>query len=108
MASGNGCRPDAVNMNTPANAADIDHPCPKPIAFWIWIVERLTFKAGSVICDPFGGSGTTIIAAARTGMVARLIERDPRYCDVIRRRWAAWAAEAGCAPGTGALAPGVD
>ena len=37
--------------------------------------------------DPFGGSGTTLIAAAKTGRQARLIELDPRYCDVAVRRW---------------------
>jgi hypothetical protein len=40
-----------------------------------------------VVLDPFGGSGTTLIAAERTGRVARLIELDPRYVDVIVQRW---------------------
>ena len=37
--------------------------------------------------DPFGGSGTTLIAAERTGRRARLIELDPKYVDVIVQRW---------------------
>jgi DNA modification methylase len=37
--------------------------------------------------DPFGGSGTTLIAAEKTGRCARLVELDPRYCDVILTRW---------------------
>ncbi|UZR28037.1 DNA methyltransferase [Methylococcus mesophilus] len=37
--------------------------------------------------DPFGGSGTTLIAAEKSGRVARLIELDPKYVDVIVRRW---------------------
>jgi len=52
---------------------------------------------------PFGGSGTTLIACAQTGRKARLIEIDPRYCDVIRRRWTRWAKEAGVNPGSGGL-----
>jgi DNA modification methylase len=44
---------------------------------------------GSIILDPFAGSGTTLIAAHTTGRVARLIEIDPAYCDTIIRRFAA-------------------
>jgi DNA modification methylase len=40
-----------------------------------------------VVLDPFGGSGTTLIAAEKSGRVARLIELDPKYVDVIVRRW---------------------
>jgi DNA modification methylase len=46
-------------------------------------------KRGGLILDPFGGSGTTLIAAEKTGRRARLIEIDPIYCDVIVRRWQA-------------------
>ena len=41
--------------------------------------------------DPFGGSGTTLIAAEKTRRKARLIELDPLYCDVICRRWQRFA-----------------
>ena len=44
-------------------------------------------EAGRDHLDPFGGSGTTLIAAERTGRKARLIELDPLYCDVTIRRW---------------------
>jgi DNA modification methylase len=44
-------------------------------------------KRGNIILDPFGGSGTTLIAAEKTGRKARLIELDPHYCDVIIQRW---------------------
>lgn len=37
--------------------------------------------------DPFGGSGSTLLAAEKSGRVARLIELDPLYCDVAIRRW---------------------
>ena len=39
------------------------------------------------ILDPFGGSGTTILAAERTGRIARVVELDPRCVDVAVRRW---------------------
>lgn len=44
-------------------------------------------KRGEIVLDPFGGAGTTAIAAEKTGRMARLIELDPAYCDVIIRRW---------------------
>ena len=46
-------------------------------------------RRGEIVLDGFGGSGTTLIAAERTGRVARLIEFDPHYCDVICRRFEA-------------------
>jgi hypothetical protein len=103
LATGHGCRPDAVNLNAPANSAELDHPCPKPVKLWLWMLERLTFKTGTIVMDPFGGSGTTLIACAMTGRIARLIELDPRYCDVIRRRWTKWAKSHDIDPGDGAL-----
>ncbi len=47
-------------------------------------------KRGDLVLDPFGGSGTTLIAADKTGRAARLIEFDPLYCDVIIRRFEAF------------------
>ncbi len=44
-------------------------------------------KTGDVVLDFFGGSGSTLIAATKTGRDARLIELDPIYVDVIVRRW---------------------
>jgi DNA modification methylase len=62
------------------------HPTMKPIA----LVERAirnSSKSRDVVLDPFGGSGTTMIAAERSGRRARLIELDPGYVDVILERW---------------------
>jgi DNA modification methylase len=62
------------------------HPTMKPVE----LVERAinnSSRPGETVMDPFGGSGTTLIAAERTGRRARLIELDPRYVDVIVRRW---------------------
>jgi DNA modification methylase len=44
-------------------------------------------KRGEAVLDPFGGSGSTLIACEKTGRKARLIEVDPHFCDVIVSRW---------------------
>jgi DNA modification methylase len=62
------------------------HPTMKPVA----LVERAirnSSKQRDTVLDPFGGSGTTMIAAERTGRRAVLLEIDPAYADVIVRRW---------------------
>lgn len=62
------------------------HPTMKPVE----LVERAirnSSRPGDVVMDPFGGSGTTMIAAQKSGRKARLIELDPKYVDVIVRRW---------------------
>jgi DNA modification methylase len=62
------------------------HPTMKPVE----LVERAirnSSKSRGIVLDPFGGSGTTLIAAERTGRHARLIELDPKYADVIVQRW---------------------
>ena len=66
------------------------HPTMKPVE----LVERAlrnSSRPGSVVLDPFGGSGTTLIAAEKSGRIARLIELDPKYADVIVRRWQDWS-----------------
>ncbi|WP_244829213.1 site-specific DNA-methyltransferase [Caballeronia sp. TF1N1] len=62
------------------------HPTMKPVALLAYLTMNST-QAGEVVLDPFGGSGSTLIACAQTQRVARLMEVDPRYCDVIVRRW---------------------
>ena len=62
------------------------HPTMKPVA----LVERAIMNSsrrGDTVLDPFGGSGTTLIAAEKTGRKARLMEIDPLYCDVMIDRW---------------------
>ncbi len=79
-----------------------EHPTMKPVRLF----ERLMLnssKAEDVVLDPFGGSGTTVITAAKTGRYARTMELDPHYCDVIRKRWTTWAKENGIEPGPGGL-----
>ena len=58
------------------------------------LVERAirnSSKTRDTIFDPFAGSGTTIIACEKAGRHARVIELDPKYCDVIVRRWQLFA-----------------
>lgn len=63
-----------------------DHPTMKPVELVEYCLSNST-KIGDTILDLFGGSGTTLIASEKLGRQARLIELDPRYCDVIVRRW---------------------
>lgn len=71
-----------------AEDADLmaQHPTPKPVRL---IVEALldASSRGDVILEPFCGSGSTLIAAERTGRRCRAIELDPLYCDLTIRRW---------------------
>jgi DNA modification methylase len=62
------------------------HPTMKPVA----LVERAVLNSsrrGEAVLDPFAGSGSTLIACEKTGRIARLVEIDPQYADVIVRRW---------------------
>ena len=62
------------------------HTTPKPVV----LIERAlqnSSKGDDIISDFFGGSGSTLIACEKTSRQARLMELDPRYCDVIVRRW---------------------
>ena len=62
------------------------HPTQKPVALMEWIIRR--FKLSSdTIADYFGGSGSTLIAAEKHGIKAFVMEFDPKFCDVIVKRW---------------------
>jgi DNA modification methylase len=62
------------------------HPTMKPVEL-VDHALRNSSKTRDTVLDPFGGSGTTLIACERAGRQARLIEMEPAYCDVIVRRW---------------------
>ncbi|MBK6491125.1 MAG: ParB N-terminal domain-containing protein [Sphingomonadales bacterium] len=62
------------------------HPTVKPVALIADAIKDCS-KRGEIILDCFAGSGSTLIAAEKTGRSARLIEYDPLYCDTIIRRW---------------------
>ncbi|HUE80385.1 MAG TPA: DNA methyltransferase [Sphingomicrobium sp.] len=62
------------------------HPTVKPVALIADAIRDCT-RRGEIVLDCFGGSGSTLIAAEKTGRTARLIEFDPFYCDTIIRRF---------------------
>jgi DNA modification methylase len=80
--------------------ANLEHPTMKPVE----LVERAlrnSSKTQDTILDVFGGSGTTLIACEKSRRQARLIELEPRYCDVIVRRWQEYTGEKALLDGGG-------
>jgi DNA modification methylase len=76
------------------------HPTMKPVA----LVERAirnSSKTRDIVLDPFGGSGSTLIACEKTGRHARLMELDAKYCDVVVQRWQAFSGGAATLDGDG-------
>jgi len=63
------------------------HPTEKPDWLAMRAIRNSTMR-NAIILDPFGGSGSTMMAAEKTGRISRLIELDPKFCDAIRKRWA--------------------
>ena len=64
-----------------------EHPCPKPIELWAWLVKGMA-KEGQTVLDPFMGSGTTLRAAKSLGLAAIGIEKEERYCEIAAQRLA--------------------
>ena len=62
------------------------HPTQKPVSLMEWIIKRFKLSA-KTIADFFGGSGSTLIAAEKNGIQAFIMEFDPKFCDVIVKRW---------------------
>ena len=73
-----------LNFDRPSRNAD--HPTMKPVALFAYQIKNNT-KGQDVVLDMFGGSGTTLIACEQLGRKARIVELDPKYCDVIIKRW---------------------
>jgi hypothetical protein len=69
------------------------HPTLKPAALVVDALRDCS-RRGDIVLDVFAGAGTTVLAAERTGRLARLIEIDPLYCDAIVRRWQAFTGQA--------------
>jgi site-specific DNA-methyltransferase (adenine-specific) len=65
-----------------------DHPTPKPIPLLAELMLSAAPARGTVL-DPFAGSGSTLIAAERTGRTCLAAELERRYCDIVLARWEA-------------------
>lgn len=63
-----------------------EHPTMKPIDLLAYLIKNSS-KENELILDLFGGSGSTLIAAEQTNRKCYMMELDPKYCDVIIRRW---------------------
>lgn len=70
------------------------HPTVKPVTMIMDAIKD-TSKRREIVLDPFGGSGSTLIAAHKTGRRGRLIEYEPDYCAVTIRRWQKIARQGG-------------
>jgi len=81
---------DAINCNK-TQKADL-HPTMKPVKLITEMMLNSSIK-NDIVLDPFGGSGSTLIAAEQTGRRARLIELQPKYVDVIIKRWQDFSGE---------------
>ena len=82
------------------------HPTQKPVE----LIERALLnssKSGDVVHDCFGGSGSTLIAAEKNARYARLMELDPKYCDVIVKRWQEFTGKQAVHEVTGEVFTGV-
>ncbi|MBR1237470.1 DNA methyltransferase [Bradyrhizobium sp. AUGA SZCCT0182] len=78
--------PGQNTLNNSAKGKLSLHPTCKPVAL-VADTMRDCSKMNGIVLDPFGGAGTTLIAAERTGRRARLIEIEPRFVDCTVRRW---------------------
>ncbi|MCL1915686.1 MAG: DNA modification methylase [Desulfovibrionaceae bacterium] len=73
-------------IHAPKPQVSAQHPTMKPVA----LIEGMLVNSssrGDIVLDPFGGSGSTLIACERLGRVCRILELDPKFCDVIILRW---------------------
>lgn len=92
--------PGATTPGSSARAALADHPTPKSVELIADLILDTT-KRGELVLDPFMGSGTTIIAAEKTGRIAYGIELDPLYVDVAVRRYEAYTRQQAVHIGSG-------
>lgn len=84
LARKKGRHPDAV-VHTESSEKN-GHPCPKPVNFWSWLMER-TSEPGDVLFEQFLGSGTTLISAEKLGRRVLAVELSPAYVDLSVLRW---------------------
>lgn len=87
------CQPTVLDFKRPSRSED--HPTMKPVDMLVYLIKNSS-RRGEIVVDTFGGSGSTLIACEQTGRGCRMMELDPKYCDVIRRRWAEFMFGEGC------------
>lgn len=78
------CATTIINEDKPARNAD--HPTMKPIKLLGYLIKNSS-KAGEIVLENFGGSGSTLIACEQLKRKCLMMELDPHYCDVILSRW---------------------
>ena len=83
-----------IDFNRPTNSDD--HPTMKPVELFAYQIQNSSKKNENVL-DLFGGSGTTLIACEQLGRKCYMMELDPKYCDVIRKRY--WILKTGSEEG---------
>jgi len=76
-----------IDWNRPSKNAD--HPTMKPVGLFDYLIMNNTNK-GDIVLDLFAGSGTALIACEQNGRISYSMEFDPKYCDVIIKRWEAF------------------
>jgi DNA modification methylase len=90
-----------VNSMHPGRLEELAmHPTVKPTALVADAIKDCS-RRGGLVLDPFCGSGTTLIAAERTGRKAHALEIDPTYVDVAVRRWQAYTGKSAILAGSG-------
>jgi DNA modification methylase len=78
--------PSTWRINKQQGSEKTGHPTQKPVAVPQHAIEKSS-RNNQIVLDLFGGSGSTLIACEKTNRHARLMELDPKYCDVIVKRW---------------------
>jgi DNA modification methylase len=81
---GNRSQTTVLEFDKPSRNAE--HPTMKPVELFAYLLGN-SCKPGGVVLDPFAGSGTTVLACEMRGCHAYVSELDPKYCDVIVKRW---------------------
>ena len=81
------------------------HATPKPVAM-MERVMKTSLQPGGLCVEPFGGSGSTLIGAEKTGRACYTMELQPKYCDVIVRRWQQFTGKTATLESTGLPFPG--
>jgi len=85
LATGRGRRPNSWEQPATDFSEKLDHPCPKPMGFMRWMVQRASLP-GETVLDIFMGSGTTGVACVQLGRKFIGCEIEPRYFDIACRR----------------------